>query len=214
MAMVNGRPFLDYLLAQIRQAGITDVILCVGHRAEVIEKHIDDGQGHGVRVRYSRERELLGTAGALSLARALLRSDPFLAVNGDSYCEVDIHALLKQHQTRGAMATMVVTGVRERSRYGSAVLGSDDGIVRFVEKGAATGPGYINGGIYVLGQAVLDPAPVGRSCSLEQDIFPGLAGCGLYAFKTSGTFIDIGVPSELERAQAVLKEIAGGGVGT
>lgn len=209
MAAVDGRPFLEYLLAQVCQAGLTDVVLCVGHKAEVIENHVADGRKYGLRIRYSRERELLGTAGALSQATNLIQSDPFLVANGDSYCDVEIHELLKEHQTRDAVATIVVNWVEDQSRYGGAVLGPEDTVVRFAEK-TISGPGYINGGIYVLKRAVLDLVPPGQYCSIEHDVFPLLAGHGLYAFKTSGTFIDIGTPAELERARRLLKDVAGG----
>jgi D-glycero-alpha-D-manno-heptose 1-phosphate guanylyltransferase len=209
MACVNGRPFLEYLLTQVRVAGYTDVILCTGYKAEVIENYLADGRRYDVQIRYSRERELLGTAGALSQARHLIRSDPFLVMNGDSYCAVDFEELISQHQARNAVATIVTTRIEDRSRYGSVVVGPQDAIVTFSEKGETRGSGYINGGIYVISQTVLDLIPAGKYLSIERDIFPSLVGRGLYAFKTSGVFIDIGTPSKLQQAQSVLRTILG-----
>ena len=206
MAVVNGRPFLEYLLAQVCKAGFTDVLLCLGHKAEAIKNHFGDGSGYGIKIRYSREKELLGTAGALALARPLICSDPFLVMNGDSYCNVDFEVLIKQHRMRGAVATIVTSWLDSQARYGSVVLDAQNDIVAFCEKGESTGSGYINGGIYVLDQTVLDLIPCGQYCSIERDIFPELAGKGLYAFKTSGMFIDIGVPAELERAQTMFMD--------
>ncbi len=212
MAEVNGRPFLAYVLDQVRRAGLIDVILCVGYKAEVIEDHVADGRTYGLHVRYSRERDLLGTAGALRQARDLIRSDPFLAFNGDSYCEVEIGKLIEQHRARGATATIAVCEVEEPSRYGSTMLGASDRIISFSEKMGA-GPRYINGGVYALNQSVLDLVPSGQPSSIERDIFPLLAGDGLYAFRTAGTFIDIGTPADLERAQTVLRGLLRDGVG-
>lgn len=209
MAPISGRPFLEYLLAQVRLAGYTDVILCVGYKAEAIENYFGDGSKYSLQVRYSREQELLGTAGALSVAKSDIRSDPFLVMNGDSYCAVDFAALVNQHKLRGAEATIATTWVDDQSRYGNVVLGSEDTIVGFREKGQTSGAGYINGGIYVLNQSVLDLIPWGKCYSIERDIFPGLAGKGLYAFKTSGMFIDIGIPSELERSQTIFMNYPG-----
>lgn len=204
MAPIKGRPFLEYLLEQVRSARFTDLVLCVGHRAEVIEDHFADGRRFGLRIRYSREQQLLGTAGALSRAGHLIRSDPFLAMNGDSYCDIEFGALLSRHRLQGASATMVATWADDRSRCGSVVLGPRDTVVGFSEKEEVNGPGYVNAGIYVLNRAILDLIPAGIPCSIEREIFPSLVGRGLYAFKASGVFIDIGTPSELQRAEAVL----------
>lgn len=208
MAPVNGRPFLEYLLAQVRMAGLTDVILCVGHQAQVIENYFGDGREHAVQIRYSREPELLGTAGALSQARSLIRSEPFVVMNGDSYCSIDFDELIKQHKARRAVATVAATLVENQSRYGSMLLGPQDVIARFFEKSEG-GSGYVNGGIYMLSHEVLGLIPPGQKLSMEQDVFPSLVGRGLYAFKTRGVFIDIGLPRELERAQTILKNLDG-----
>jgi D-glycero-alpha-D-manno-heptose 1-phosphate guanylyltransferase len=208
MASVNGRPFLEYLLAQVCLAGCTDLILCVGYKAEAIEGHFADGRKFGVRIRYSHERELLGTAGALFQARHLIRSDPFLVMNGDSYCEVEIHELIKQHEARDAVATIVTTRVSDQARYGSIVLGPRDTIVHFSEKGKPQGPGYINGGIYTFSATILGEIPSGKYCSIEKEVFPSLVGKGLFAFRTSGVFIDIGTPSDLQRAQTVIQDFS------
>lgn len=205
MVSVNGRPFLEYLFAQVYLAGCADLVLCVGYKAEAIERHFANGRRYGVRIRYSRERELLGTAGALSQARHLIRSDPFLVMNGDSYCEVAIHELIKRHQSRDAIATIVTTRVEDQAQYGSVVLGPRDTIVRFSEKGKPCGSGYINGGIYALSATILDEIPSGKHCSFEKNVFPSVVGKGLFAFRTSGMFIDIGTPSDLQRAQTLFR---------
>jgi len=215
MASVAGRPFLEYLLAQVREAGCADVVLCVGYKAHVIENYFGDGGKYSVEIRYSREQELLGTAGALALARPLISSEPFLVLNGDSYCPVDLQALLTQHQARGAMATIVATQVEDASRYGSMVLNDNDAIIRFCEKGQAVRAGvkpphitaYVNAGIYVLNQAILDLAPRGKYCSIEYEVFPALVGRGLYAFRQPGPFIDIGTPDSFRIAQTVLPKL-------
>jgi NDP-sugar pyrophosphorylase family protein len=207
MAPVAGRPFLEYLLEQLHAAGCTHIVLCVGHQANIIEQHFGYGNQGDVTIGYSREQELLGTAGALALARPLIRSDPFLVLNGDSYCVADFQALLAQHEARKAFVTIVATQVEDTSRYGSMVLSTDDAIMRFCEKGQAEEGAYVNAGIYVLNRAVLDLIPSGKRCSIEHEVFPSLAGRGLYAFRQSGPFIDIGTPDSFHIAQTFLPEL-------
>jgi NDP-sugar pyrophosphorylase family protein len=204
MVPVNGRPFLEYLLTQMRLAGCTDVILCVGYRADVIQEYFNDGRRYGLQIGYSCEQHPLGTAGALFQARHLIRTDPFIVMNGDSYCAVEIPELLRHHHSRAAMATIVTTRVPDQSRYGSVLLGPGDVILRFSEKKVPADSFYINAGIYVLRTSVLNPILPGHQCSLELDIFPPLVGRGLYAFTTSAVFIDIGTPSDLDQAQTLL----------
>jgi D-glycero-alpha-D-manno-heptose 1-phosphate guanylyltransferase len=203
LAPVAGRPFLDILLAKLQGAGLREVILCLGYGAQQIETHCGDGARFGLHIRYSHERDLRGTGGAVKLAESLIGSNPFLLLNGDSYCETDFAALLAFHAARGALATLAAPLVEERARYGSLVIGNDGAVTGFVEKGEVSGAGRINGGIYVLSRAVLDMIPSGQACSLEREVFPRLCGAGLFAFVTDGLFIDIGVPDDWQRAQTI-----------
>lgn len=206
MALVNNKPFLEILVAQVARAGFRNVVLCVGYRADAIETHFGDGQSHGVRMRYAREKELLGTAGALRNAQELIDSDTFVVMNGDSYCAVDFSKMSAQHQDLGAAATIAAIETADCSRYGRLQLEPDGAVAGFIEKAQASGAGWISAGIYFLQRSVLAPLAPGKPASMERDIFPALAQQhALYAFKTSGLFIDIGIPSELERAQTLLR---------
>src|SRR2546426_1458133 len=92
LAPVAGRPFLEQLLDQLTAAGLKRVVLCTGHKAEQVEQTIGR-EYRGMSIGYSREPEPLGTAGAFRQALSLLDTDPVLACNGDSFCEVDLLAL-------------------------------------------------------------------------------------------------------------------------
>lgn len=207
MAQVAGRPFLAYLLHQVQAAGCTDVVLSIGHKGHLIEDYFGDGNHDGLQLRYSREPQPLGTGGALALARPLLGTTTCLVLNGDSYCPLDLHALLAHHQARGACATIAATQVPDPAPYGQLVLGGDDTIIHFREKGESKAAGYVNAGIYLLEQSVFDLIPPTVPCSLERAIFPLLAGQGLYAFRQTTPFIDIGTPTTWQLAQTILPEL-------
>lgn len=205
MAPVRDRPFLEYLLAALEKSGLCKIVFCVGHQAEKIEEYFGDGEGFGLQIEYSRERELLGTAGAIKLAQPLIASENFLLLNGDCFNEVDFQALLRQHQSTPATATLVAAHLEDRSRFGSLHIGGDKCVLGFEEKGAATGAGFINAGYYVLSKKVLDLIPETEVCSLERDIFPQLVARGeMFAFENQGAFIDIGLPEEWRRAEKIL----------
>jgi D-glycero-alpha-D-manno-heptose 1-phosphate guanylyltransferase len=204
MAPIKGRPFLEYLLVQLRDFGIQDVVLCVGYKADVIEDHFGNGARLGLNIEYSREQELLGTGGALKLAEAKISASDFLVLNGDCFSEFDGTALLGFHKAKGAVATMLAVQVQDRSRFGSLVIDQDQLIQSFQEKGEQVGPGYINAGVYALRKELLDVIPKGEVFSLERQLFSRLCGNGLYAFQCNGAFIDIGIPEDWRRAQELL----------
>lgn len=209
MAPVQGRPFLEYVLASLKQAGFGEIVFCVGYQAEKIEEHFEGGANFGLRINYSREQELLGTGGALKLAQPLINAKNFLLLNGDCYNEVDFAALLQQHDTTPATATLVAAYLEDRSRFGSLKIDADHKVLGFEEKGAATGPGFINAGYYIFKRPVLDLIPEGEVCSLERDVFPRLVEQNaMYAFENHGAFIDIGLPEEWQRAGDVLPEFS------
>ena len=208
MAPVRERPFLEYLLADLEKSGIQNIVFCVGHQAEKIEEYFGDGARFGVQVEYSRERELLGTAGALKLAQPLVSSEDFLMLNGDCYNDVDFQGLLSQHRSPPAVITLVAAHLEDRARFGSLKIDGDNRILVFEEKGAATGAGYINAGYYALNQSVFDLIPRGEVCSLERDIFPQvLEQQAMFAWKNQGAFIDIGLPGEWRRAEDLLPQL-------
>ena len=122
MALVHGRPFLEYLLLQLRRAGYSQVVLCVGYRAEAIEAHFGDGHTLGMELCYSLEPEPLGTGGALKLAEGLLVGDSWLVLNGDSFFGIGLSELIDAHRASAAVATLALRREPEAGRYGSVVL--------------------------------------------------------------------------------------------
>jgi NDP-sugar pyrophosphorylase family protein len=203
MALVAGVPFLQLLLRQLRAQGVTEVVLGTGYKAEQIESYFGDGADAELAIRYSRETEPLGTGGALKLAEPLL-GDPVLVINGDSYVEFDLAGACDLLQSKDADLIMVLHRVPEVSRYGSVTTDDSSRIVEFVEKGNRTGEGLINAGVYLFQKKILEKIPSGKAVSLEREVFTELLAEKVYGLVSDGTFIDIGIPNDLERAQTLL----------
>jgi NDP-sugar pyrophosphorylase family protein len=201
VAEVNGRPFLFYIFDQLADAGIRKVILCTGYLAENVRELLGDTY-KTLSLTYSVEDKPLGTGGALRLALPLLDSDPILVMNGDSYCDINLAKFAREHSSGSTKASLALTTVPDISRYGAVSINSDKKVCRFEEKGARTGAGLINAGIYLLAQDIISTMPHGESISLERDIFPGLIQDGFHSFTCSGRFIDIGVPADYISAAA------------
>jgi len=198
LAPVGNRPFLEYLVLQLHAQGFKDIIFCTGYGAKEIAECFGDGHRWGVHLRYSHEVAPLGTAGAIKQAARLKGEGPFLVMNGDSFLEADLHALLNQHFARGGVGMLALAQAGDSGRFGRVEVDTAGRITRFVEKGVPR-PGLINGGIYVFDPAVLRAIPDEKSMSLECELLPRLLEDGLYGMTTRGFFIDIGLPEDYRR---------------
>lgn len=199
LAEVNNRPFIAYLLDQLSQAGVKKVVLCTGYLGKQVKETFGEYY-KGLTLLYSQERTTLGTGGALRLAFPLLKSEPVLVLNGDSFYQVDFINFLNQHITRKATASLLLAEVSDVSRYGSVQLSMNGEITSFEEKSKKTRPRLINAGMYLLNNTFLKSIPVNTNISLEHEIFPLWVNKGLYGFHSKGNFLDIGIPQDYAAA--------------
>ena len=201
MAPVQGRPFLAFVLDQLVDAGFHTAILAVGYRHQAIRSYFGENY-RGLALLYSVESEPLGTGGAIRLACVLVTTRDVFVLNGDTYLELDFRALLDAHARGRALLSLAVCQVPDVARYGA--LEVSEGIVRgFREKGRS-GPGWINGGVYVLGPELGDRFPPLGAFSFEHEVLvPQVQSIRPLAFPTSGLFIDIGIPEDYARVQEI-----------
>ena len=200
LANIRGRPFLSYLLDQLINHDIKDVVLCTRYLGEQVRSTFGDSYGK-LRLAYSRELSPLGTAGALRLALPLLHSESVLVMNGDSFCDVDLGAFFSWHHTQMANGSLVLVRRPDTTRSGRVEVDVEGRITRFEEKGGRAGPGWINAGIYLLTQRLLRTIPITGAASLEQELFPGWINDGLYGYQSGGRFLDIGTPEAYALAE-------------
>ena len=136
------------------------VILAVSYMSEMLENELRHVEKElGIRVQTSLEKEPLGTAGPLALARDLLTEDPspFFVLNSDVICDFPFAEMIQFHTTHGAEGTIVVTKVDEPSKYGVVVYNECNGeIERFVEKPQEYVSNKINAGLYIFSTSILD----------------------------------------------------------
>jgi len=184
MAPVQGKPFLAHLLEHLARQGIRDVILGVGYKKELIKNYFGGSYGP-VRIRYSQEEEPLGTGGALRKAMHRVEDAAFV-LNGDTFFDIDLRALRKEHRETGADITIALTAVTG-DRYGA------------VSAGEGT---FSNGGTYYLSKKVFDNIETPEQCSFEKDVIEKYKDTLDIRGKVfDGYFIDIGVPEDYARAQ-------------
>ncbi len=201
MALVNGRPFLTYLLDQLGHIGLKGVVLCTGYEAGMVSEELGITY-NGIEIIYSREDKPLGTCGALKHAISNIDSKYILVMNGDSYVDVDLNKFLNWHLAANRQASIVLVKVNDVGRYGNVTITDDKQIASFEEKGGKPGHGWVNAGIYLLGREVLKCLPQRTPSSLERQFFTSLIGKGLFGFQSKGSFLDIGTPESYAQAKS------------
>ncbi len=189
------RPFIRYMIDWLARHGVDDIVMACGFLPDGIRAVLGDGIPGGPRLRYVEEPEPRGTAGAIKFAADLL-DDRFLALNGDVLTDLDLTALIRQHDSSGARATLALYPVQDPTGYGLVRRDPDGEIREFLEKPEAgeIDTDEINAGAYVLEKEVLDLVPEGQDVSIEREVFPKLVGHGLYSQRLEGYWMDIGTP--------------------
>lgn len=205
LAHINGRPFLDLLIENLRLQGLRRFVFCVGHQREQIIDHFKSRNDS--EFLFSEESRPLGTGGALRHALPLIRGTPFFLLNGDSYCNVNLNELLTFHNNRKARASIVVSESQGRNDGGNIDLAADGRIISFREKisDSLGSSSLINAGIYVLTRDLSSTWQAEDPFSLERDAFPQLASEGqCFGFLVNTEVIDIGTPERYANAQQQL----------
>lgn len=200
---VGGRPFLEYVVWNLKRFGIGRFLFSVGYHSEQIIEHFGDGTRFGILIDYAIEEAPLNTGGALLFAANKL-DDAFLVTNGDTLFDLnylDVALLVQRNSTLVGMALRQVADTRQ---YGEVRL--DGELIREFSEKAGGGPGLVNGGMYLMQRQVLKKIPPGSS-SLERDLFPGLAANRQLAGKAyDGFFIDIGLPESLDQGHTIVPQ--------
>lgn len=197
MADVRGKPFLEHLMSYWIGQGVTRFVISVGYKRESIISYFGQ-QYKRVPVEYVEEETPLGTGGGLLLAARRL-NEPFLLLNGDTYFEIKLDALVNFHRSKGSKWSFTLFRANEAKRYGGVKLDSNDRIKALDSAKGNVGE-LANGGVYLLEPHVLKSGKfsIGQKYSLEDEVIPMLleSGVPFYGFESRGQFLDIGVPTD------------------
>lgn len=200
----KGTPFLCVILNMLKKNGFNRVILSTGYMSEKVEAYFGNDY-KDIKIDYSVEYEPLFTGGAVKKALELCNDKNVFVLNGDTYFDVDFQAMLKQHIECKSDFTIAVKLMEKFDRYGSIVFNTAMKIESFKEK-CYHDIGWINGGIYCVNKNLLKDFPENKF-SLEQDFMEKkIEDIELYAFKSEGYFIDIGVPEDYFKAKLIFEK--------
>ena len=195
---VAGEPLVTRILRQLREAGLSEAVLNLHHLPHTITAVVGDGSDIGIRVRYSWEMPVLGSAGGPRRALPLLGSPRFLIVNGDTLASLDVPALVADHERSGAIATLAVIENTEPDKYGGVVADATGSVTGFSRRGSPE-PSYHFVGFQVAEAAafasVPDNVPYESFRALYPDLFRAKPG-SIRVHACTAAFCDIGTPKD------------------
>jgi len=213
MVPIAGRPLLEHTVRWLATHGVTDLVINLHHLPEVVTDHFSDGGELGLRITYSAEQELQGTAGALrDAARVFPLDDPFFLWFGDNLSRCRLDRLWEAHRRVGGIATMALHERPDPTQSGIVSLDADDRITRFLEKPRPDQvfSHWVNAGILVLEPVILGALPTSGPADLGRDIFPALLAAGErlggYRLSASEGLWWIDTPADLRAVQADVQE--------
>lgn len=202
---VAGRPFIDHQLDLLHRRGIRNIVLCVGHLGEQIEQYIGDGASRGLHIRYSYDGDSpAGTAGAVRWATPML-DDVFWVMYGDSYMDIDYHAILEHFAKSDALGLMTVIRNDDRWDRSNAIF-QDGELLRYDKQNRAPKMNYIDYGVQLLRKSAIQRIEIGANSDLS-DLYRDLVGEGrMIGYEVTQRFYEIGTPQSLEETRRHLQQ--------
>lgn len=199
---VAGRPFISYVLDRLAKAGVNGFVLAAGFQWSKLHDYIGD-EWSGIPVQYSVETEPLGTGGAIKKALSNMGVHETIVVNGDTLFDINIQQFLHFAIANQSMACIALRKVENCSRYGRVTVNGQGRIMSFGEKDLC-GEGLINGGVYYLRHHALDSIAINAFSFEAAFLEKKYPKEPIFGMTFDDYFIDIGIPTDLHRAQTEL----------
>jgi MurNAc alpha-1-phosphate uridylyltransferase len=192
----GGKPLIVWHLERLARAGFREAVVNLAHLGDRIEERLGDGGAFGLRIRYSRERERLETAGGIANALPLLGRETFLLVNADVYCECDFARLRETDLGADRARLVLVPNPAHRPAGDFSLRGS--------RVGNEASPRYTYAGIAVMNPSLVDPVKPGEKAPLAPLLYDAAARGLLAGELYPGPWQDVGTLERLAELNARL----------
>ncbi len=203
MALVNGRPFLEYIIELLKENGIKEIVICAGYMHEKITGHFGDGSRFGVKIIYSIGDVSFETGKRLKDAEKLL-DDRFLLLYCDNYWPLRLGNLVELYERSGTLA--LITVYTNKKNITKNNVNVENGIVKIYDKSRTKeGLNGVDIGFFIFDRSILDLIG-NENCSFEEKVFPILVEKGQFtAFLTDHKYYSISTPERLKDTEVFLR---------
>lgn len=204
MVPVGGKPLLLWEIERLRENGITEILLVIGHLGEAVRNYFGDGQRFGVTIRYFEETEPLGTAGSFYYLKDMIREESFFLLSGDLMFDIDFGRMLHFHKEKQSAATLFVHPNGHPFDSDLLVLDETDRAVQFDSKHNTRNYWYencVNAGIFVFGRRIFDYVTEPKKRNLENDVIKAMieAGEPVYGYRSPEYVKDVGTVERIRQ---------------
>ncbi len=210
MLEFDGRPLLAHSLEKLRRHGLREVAINLHHLPEAIVRYFGNGERWGMRIHYSYEGELRGTAGALRNLQAFLGHEPFFLLYGDNVTNCDLSDLARFHSSRGGIATVAVCWLENPCSCGIVQTDASDRIIRYQEKPSPADvfSRYINAGVYYFEPDIVRYLSGPPAIDLSLHVLPRLLEdrAAMFAYRYDGYVLKFDSFEDWEISHKVLEE--------
>jgi NDP-sugar pyrophosphorylase family protein len=219
MIEINGKPFILYIVEELKKYGIKDFVFCIGYLADKFKDFFGDGSRYGINISYSVEKEFMGTGSALKIAERYLKKD-FFVINGDTYLPINYISVYKSFKNSRKTGLVVLYDNNKKIAKPNIAI-NEKGIVTAYVKREKLKRGnreillkkvstkmckFIDAGVQIFEKKILDFIPKKRFVALETDIFPKLImQKELASYIVSQRYYDLGTPERLKLIRKVFK---------
>jgi len=214
---VAGEPLVRRILRWLADGGVTDAVLNLHHLPQTLTAEVGDGSDLGVRVRYSWETPVLGSAGGPKRALPILNAPRFLIVNGDTLTDLDLGPVLADHARSGALVTMAVVPNTQPHKYSGLAVDDDDAVTGVVRRGSAE-PSHHFFGVQVVEASAFDSVRDDVPSETVGQLYPALIAAragSVRAYRAAAEYLDIGTAADyLDSCMRIAdREGSGGTIG-
>lgn len=191
---VRGKALVAWLVEALARAGLRDIVINHAHLGHLIEAMLGDGSRFGVAIRYSREAQALETAGGIAKALPILGREPFIAVNGDIFCNFDFASLTSRSLSRNLAHLVLVPNPAHHPQGDFGLTGSE---VR-----AEGEPRWTFSGIGLYRAELFDGITAGSKGQLATLLREAMERRRVSGEIHTGVWHDVGTPERLEAVNA------------
>lgn len=196
MVQLGGRPCIEHTVLLLKEHGVTDIMINLYYKPELIQNHLGDGTKYDLNISYSIEKELMGTAGGLKKVENFFKDDTILIISGDALTDINLTEFYNHHKQKGGIASLALKNVHDPREFGVVLQDQNGRITQFQEKPKDVAPisTKANKGIYIFEPEIFDYIPENTFYDFGKQVFPDLLhkGQAMYGFETSSYWCDVG----------------------